>query len=158
MQRRRGLKWPTTNQRGDFRPYWGEGTKSVLPRGLCSTPAQAQLSSYKLCQFLWFHCTADGPKRSWAEGKTFSVPNGMWNLKIYRPDLLLVTDDVGLALRGGILKSRESFTASKIPPRFLRGMSSNKTWKIPQNIYLRKEKINLSLSVIYFQHTIQLNR
>lgn len=43
-----------------------------------------------------------------------------------------MTDNVGLALRGGIPKSRESFTASKIPPRFLRGMSSSTTWEIPQ--------------------------
>lgn len=56
--------------------------------------------------------------------------------KVKNPDLLLTTDGVGLALRESFVKSRESFTASKTPPRFLGGMSATRAYKIkPQNMW-----------------------
>lgn len=55
--------------------------------------------------------------------------------KVQNSDLLPTSDGVGLALRELFTKSRESFTVSKIPPRFLWGMSSTRAWKIKPHLW-----------------------
>lgn len=51
------------------------------------------------------------------------------------PDLLLTSDGVGLALRESFAKSRELFTASNIPPRFLGGILASRAYKIKNKLF-----------------------